>query len=431
MSSVPNGVNEPFHASDRPADGAGPSATAPDDPVAALVSSIAGIDDTVGLPPAAPPPSPQPVSHPCSFTGVASDYFRIWIVNLLLTLITLGLWSPWAKVRKRRYFYGHTWVADANFEYHGNPVAILRGRLLAAAAFGIYWIVDHLRPGAGPWLLFVLIAGAPWIIARSLTFNAVNSSHRGIRFGFAGRARAVAAAIWPIVFWPLALVLVTRDPVSMIDNSVFYGLAVLGVYMVLLGVYPYAIARVRRLTVEHASWGQCHFESTLRTRKVYVVYGIALLLGLLIVIVLGASGAGLVLLVDKVLGAEQPGTSVIFIAAWTALGYVLAAVIVMGYTRSRITNLVFNTARLGDEARFASTLSARKLARLYFGNLILILITCGLMIPWAVMRVARYRVESLAVIVDGSVDDVAATVFSAAGAAGEELGEMFGFDLAL
>lgn len=57
-----------------------------------------------------------------AFAGVADDYFRIWIVNLLLTLVTVGLWSPWAKVRKRRYFYGHTWLANANFEYHGNPV---------------------------------------------------------------------------------------------------------------------------------------------------------------------------------------------------------------------------------------------------------------------------------------------------------------------
>ena len=57
-----------------------------------------------------------------AFTGRAGDYFRIWIVNLLLTLVTMGLWSPWAKVRKRRYFYGHSWLANANFEYHGNPV---------------------------------------------------------------------------------------------------------------------------------------------------------------------------------------------------------------------------------------------------------------------------------------------------------------------
>ena len=141
-----------------------------------------------------------------AFTGLAGDYFRIWIVNLLLTLVTVGLWSPWAKVRKRRYFYGHTWLADANFEYHGNPVAILRGRLIAAAAIGVYWIIENLVPIAGPWLLAVLLCGAPWIIARSLAFNAANSSHRGIRFRFSGTQRDVALAIWPLALWLVALV---------------------------------------------------------------------------------------------------------------------------------------------------------------------------------------------------------------------------------
>src|SRR5262245_57561363 len=64
-------------------------------------------------PPIEPPAAPTPVPLAFSFTGTASDYFRIWIVNLLLNLVTLGLWSPWSKVRKRRYFYGHTWVAGA------------------------------------------------------------------------------------------------------------------------------------------------------------------------------------------------------------------------------------------------------------------------------------------------------------------------------
>ncbi len=37
---------------------------------------------------------------PLSFTGTAGDYFRIWIANIALTLLTLGIYSAWAKVRK-------------------------------------------------------------------------------------------------------------------------------------------------------------------------------------------------------------------------------------------------------------------------------------------------------------------------------------------
>src|SRR5881394_1643390 len=65
------------------------------------------------------------------FTGNARDYFGIWVVNLFLTIVTLGIYSAWAKVRKKRYFHGNTWVAGGNFEYHGDPVAILKGRAIA------------------------------------------------------------------------------------------------------------------------------------------------------------------------------------------------------------------------------------------------------------------------------------------------------------
>jgi Zn-dependent protease with chaperone function len=33
-------------------------------------------------------------------------------VNLFLTIVTLGIYPAWAKVRKKRYLYGNTWVAD-------------------------------------------------------------------------------------------------------------------------------------------------------------------------------------------------------------------------------------------------------------------------------------------------------------------------------
>jgi uncharacterized membrane protein YjgN (DUF898 family) len=39
------------------------------------------------------------------FTGRGGEYFGVWIVNLLLTIVTLGIYSPWAKVRRLQYFY--------------------------------------------------------------------------------------------------------------------------------------------------------------------------------------------------------------------------------------------------------------------------------------------------------------------------------------
>jgi uncharacterized membrane protein YjgN (DUF898 family) len=171
--------------------------------------------------------------------------------------------------------------------------------------------------------------------------------------------------------------------------------------------------------------------SGLRTGRVYAVYGIAVLLGVLVMAVAGASGAGLGYLAGSIFGGRQDSLAPIFVIGGFGIGYGCTIAIVMGFTRSRITNLVFNTARLERVAAFNSKVSATRLARLYLENLGIILITCGLLIPWAVIRVARYRVESLAVVVKGPLDQVTGASSSAADATGEELGEMFGFDLAL
>src|SRR5215475_16145459 len=79
-------------------------------------------------------PPPAPVSYapePLRFTGTGSEYFGIWIVNLLLTILTLGIYSAWAKVRRLQYFYRHTELAGTGFDFHGSPTRILLGRIIA------------------------------------------------------------------------------------------------------------------------------------------------------------------------------------------------------------------------------------------------------------------------------------------------------------
>src|SRR5271154_4899674 len=80
-----------------------------------------------------PPTSPARAPEQVHFTGSGAEYFGIWIVNLLLTIVTLGIYSAWAKVRRLKYFYRHTELAASSFDFHGSPIRILIGRLLALA----------------------------------------------------------------------------------------------------------------------------------------------------------------------------------------------------------------------------------------------------------------------------------------------------------
>lgn len=63
------------------------------------------------------------VHHQFEFHGRAGEFFRIWIVNVVLTMLTLGIYAAWAKVRTMRYFYGNTMLDGKPFDFTGNPIA--------------------------------------------------------------------------------------------------------------------------------------------------------------------------------------------------------------------------------------------------------------------------------------------------------------------
>ena len=107
---------------------------------------------------------------PVNFTGTAREYFGIWIVNILLTIVTLGLYFPWAKVRTMRYFYGNTQLDDSPFDYLASPKAILKGWLIALAIFIAYTVITKLVPITGPLFSLAFVFALPWIIIRSMGF---------------------------------------------------------------------------------------------------------------------------------------------------------------------------------------------------------------------------------------------------------------------
>ncbi|MBI3775628.1 MAG: DUF898 family protein [Gammaproteobacteria bacterium] len=100
--------------------------------------------------PATPVPA-KPAGHrtiPLEFTGNAREYFGIWIVNVFLTLLTLGIYTAWAKVRTKRYFYNNTLFDRTPFDYLANPIAILKGWLIAMAVMVCYTVLTHFYPRA-------------------------------------------------------------------------------------------------------------------------------------------------------------------------------------------------------------------------------------------------------------------------------------------
>ena len=331
------------------------------------------------------------------FTASGAEYFRIWIVNLLFTLLTLGIYSAWAKVRKKRYFYGSTRFDNSTFDYFASPRAILNGRIVAFAVFVVYAFAGDLYPMSrfAFWALALLLL--PWLVVRALGFNARNSAYRGLRFDFTAKTKDAAR-----VYIGMFIVVVLTA-----------GLA-----------WPWFVARQKAFVVSHHALGTTRLGCEVPARSFYWIYLRAgLLLALLVVPATAVVAYGIARL-----GLPDD-------LAWAAFllpaipGYAGYAA-VYAYSQARTMNLLWNST-YGPGFRFSSSLSALRLAGIYLGNIVAAACSAGLLIPWAVVRTMRYRLEQFAVIVDGDPVHEASPALARVGATGQELGDFFNLDLGL
>ncbi|GGO77967.1 membrane protein [Marinobacterium nitratireducens] len=322
------------------------------------------------------------------FSGDSREYFRIWILNLFLSLLTLGIYSAWAKVRSERYFYGHTRLDGSSFEYTASPISILKGRLVALAVVLLYSFVSSQFPLTAPLFAVAFMFAMPWLVVRSLRFRHDNSRYRGIRFGFDGR-------------YPRALI--------------WYLLAPIGSVLTVFLAYPYVACRQQQWLVRNSRFGDARFDTDLGTSSVYGVYIVGGGIALLGIVLQGLAanfipaGAGQLLL---------PLLSVPF--------YYLAFV----FVDTQMTNLTLNHASL-DEHRFESRMETAAVCRLLITNTLGIMLSLGLLIPWAKIRMARYRAECTGVLFRGEPDRYIQTREAEQNAFGEELGEALDIEVGL
>ena len=331
------------------------------------------------------------------FTGTGSEYFRIWIVNLVLTILTLGIYSAWAKVRRMQYFYRNTQLNNASFDYHATAMDILKGRLIGVALFAAYSITFKLMPilGLSIGLLIVLIM--PYLLMLSLRFRLYNSSYCGLRFGFSG---AVKSAYFAFLVLPIFTLLT------------LYLLA------------PFTHQRVKAYQHNNSRFGQSAFSFNAGAGNFYQVYIFTLMPLLLLVGLLGFFAA----LITKGGAANLPNIALGTLASFAIALFILASLFVVPYFISRIQNLIWNNTQLSGH-RFNSTQSARGLMWIMFSNFVLTVLTIGLFIPFADIRLARYRIENMAVIPAGNIDTFIASEQQQANATGTETAEIFDVDI--
>lgn len=383
-----------------------------------------------------PSAPPRPVEYKAlgpqkfQFTGTGSEYFRIWVVNVLLTVLTLGVYSAWAKVRRLQYFYRNTRVDNATFDYHGKPGAILKGRVLAVVLLVAYKVAFELSTPIAVGVLVVLVALVPWLLARSFRFKMVNSSYRGLRFRFAGSASDAykMLSIFPLL---AAFTVFFGWNVAVSDISrIGVGTVVLGAALVvlILGTVPLGHYLLKRFQHNNAYFGQTPVFFDAQPAEFFKIYGKAV--GFLM---LGSVSAAIFGLLTNRLFEYFRATT--FGWFFTLLYGVVSAyafyLFVTPFLQSRIQNLVWQHTELAGH-RFESKASARQLLWIHSSNLLLVTLTLGLFKPFAQIRVLKYRVESLTLVPDGSLEEFMCDhAGDNTGALGQETGDIFDIEIAL
>lgn len=356
---------------------------------------------------------PDPVEITLAFEGSAGEYFRIWIVNLCLTLVTFGLFSAWAKVRKKRYIYSHTTLGGTPFQYLALPMPILKGRLIAAAGFGFYFICSRFVTSLMPYVLVAGLLAAPWVLSRSAAFNARYSAYRNMRFGFDGRYIDALKTLYAWAIVPLFAVGVMYN-----FKGQIYMLAVSSLIFSLH--FPWFIRRIKKFMVEYTFFGGRRGEFSATGGQFFKIYFVSGLIVLAAVI-----PAAILLSMLTVVYGWKPIHPIVHLLPVYA-GYVVA----YAYLKARGGNLTWNSMRLGP-LTFHSTLLSWDLIKLYFTNAVGIVLSVGLLIPWAVIRTYKYRVDHLQVIQTGTLYQFRGSEKQAVSAAGVETMDIFDMDLSL
>lgn len=373
-------------------------------------------------------------AHPLGirFTGSGSEYFRIWIVNLLLTLITFTLYWPFARARRLAYFQNNTLVGQDPLGFHGDPWKMFRGYLIMLM-FGVsYWGVSNFAP-AFTWLpLLVLAALWPALWRASLQFRLRNTSWRGVRMSFTGDLKGAYLCMLPF-FIPVVLIgLVIGVAASATQGSeqgaagAVFAAATGLVVLAMAALSPWLLARIKRY--QHGGYAFAQ-ERTRLDARLGAFYGFSLRsmgVSLLCTALLAAVGA----VVAVVMGGSS-GAGLVMLPFLLALAYLVFPLVLVPYTTSRLQNLVWGNTR-SRRIGFESQLRFAPLVRLTARNWLFIALTLGLYWPFAKVHTARLRLEAMDVSVQGDVNAwLAKAQGGDKGILGDAAGDFFGIDMGL
>jgi len=295
------------------------------------------------------------------FTATTGEYFNIWIVNIFLTIVSLGVYSAWAKVRTNRYFYANTHYKGSSFEYTADPMKILKGRVLIFLIYALFVFSSEIlmnRTASVIILVFVL-AFIPWMINKAIKFRLRNTKFRNIRFRY-------NEGLSPFY-------------------SFFFVHGILNIITLFLA-FPYSYNKFKKLIVDNSKYGNSSFEYEGESGTLYWIYTKTALYSIFMFV-----GMGLLMgVATAILRHGEAKESLILFVSGFYIFYIFIGFLIGAFLEALMKNYVWSKTTLGD-VTFESTLQYGRLSSIYTVNFIAIVFSLGLLIPWAKVRTLKYK----------------------------------------
>lgn len=338
------------------------------------------------------------------FHGNGTEFFAIWIVNMLLTIVTFGIYSAWATVRTNRYFYSNTEIAGHRLAYLAMPMQILIGRLIAFALFAVVFIASSFSPIIAISVSLIFTLFIPIIIVMGIRFRMRMMAYRNVRFNFTKR---YGRAFVVFLLFPL--------------------LGLLSLYL----AFPWVLKKMDEFLYENMTYGNKEFKPSLQTSEYYVAsiltsiitFGGFMVFGILAAI---AAGTGMI---DG--GNAGSALSLSIASVVGVLAYLFILVLAYSFYQAYIRNHVYNNMQIQDVAIFSSDLKVMDLVYLSVTNYLMLIFTLGMAFPWVKVRTTRLLSNATEMTILKGIEDVVAESGGHDSAIADELIGAFDIDISI
>ena len=257
---------------------------------------------------------------------------------MFLTVISLGGYYFWAKVRVRKYLSSESDFDGDRFAYHGTGKELLVGFLKAALVFGVPLIllgliqeflvrISGLRVVLGLLTYAAVLVLIPFALVGARRYRLSRTSWREIRFSFRGRA---------------------LDFIKLFVTGSLLSSMTLGLY------YPFFETRRHGFLVSHSYFGNQKFDFDGKGRDLFGSFVVAILL------------------------------------------FVPTLGLIWFWYQAKKQRYFWEHTSFAT-ARFHSTVTGTRLFFLTLGNLLLIIFSLSLGWPWVMVRNVRFAFRYLAI----------------------------------